>query len=396
MVAGMLAVAAGIRPEFDQRKGNHTAAAAHMNDVAVAESEISTVENLVRPAHAHSVRNAGGEHAAFNGDIAYIVPGRGVIRGAVAGPVALQGKVIVGGADEGIAHHRVAAAEPVHAVLVGVARAAADDLDVVECNAMRILHLDHPGAAAHEAGNAFDGDVPRVIHDDGVPVAFVHPAFVVVRILRAVVDDGAPAKYLYVLHAPDVDASEDDGAGSEVHLVSAGHVDVLVVDAGFVVADAGAGLRRSRFGSVRKQEQHFRGAEVVAGTGDGDLHRVFNLEGDHPAVDLGADSMAPWLHFHAFGPVVVGGGGDGDPGGAFEAEAENLVLGGGMGKLGGVAIDSGREAVAAQFGGHGKYRRFGVRHSGKDQDGYDPEDTLRQFHRLSLLTQCGLLNAVFT
>ncbi len=151
-------------------------------------------------AGAHDVGDAGRELAVLDQDVLHIVAGTHQVGLGVAVPVALHGKHVVGGADEGVAHHGVAAAEPVHAVLVGVAGIAADHAQIVERESGGILHLDRPGARADDAGEAVDLHVARFERADAVPVRLLHPAFVGVRVLRAVVDNGSAAQDLHVLH----------------------------------------------------------------------------------------------------------------------------------------------------------------------------------------------------
>jgi len=52
--------------------------------------------------------------------------------------------------------------ERIHAILVCIARAIADDLYIAESNAPRVTHLYHPGAAPDKFGDAVDLDVPGI------------------------------------------------------------------------------------------------------------------------------------------------------------------------------------------------------------------------------------------
>ena len=107
-------------------------------------------------------------------------------------------------------HHGIAAAQPIHAILVGVVRVAADHAQIVVAESGRILHLDRPGARADDAGEPVDLHVVRLVGPDAVPVGLLHPAFVGVGVLRAVVDDRSPAQHFHVLHLPQIQAAEDD------------------------------------------------------------------------------------------------------------------------------------------------------------------------------------------
>ena len=69
-------------------------------------------------------------------DVLHVVSGAENLLVGVTVPVALQGKDVVRGAQKGVAHDGVAAAQPVHAVLVGVAGVAADHAQIV---------VSHPG-----------------------------------------------------------------------------------------------------------------------------------------------------------------------------------------------------------------------------------------------------------
>jgi len=89
-----------------------------------------------------------------------------------------------------------AAAQPVHAVLVGVTGVAADHAQVVVDKFGGILHLDRPGPGAHDAGQAVDLDVAGFEGADAVPVGLLHPAFVAGGILRAFINNRPPARIL--------------------------------------------------------------------------------------------------------------------------------------------------------------------------------------------------------
>ncbi len=224
----------------------------------------------------------------------------------VAVPARLQRKDIVGCAKEAVTHNSVPTAEPVHAVRIRIAGVGADDLDVVEHDVARLRHLDLPRAAADHAGNAFNGNVVGVVHDNAMPVRLVHPAVIIGRVLRPVVNQHAAAKHLHMIDLPQVQRPEKDGARREIDVVARVGVDVYMVNAGTVVAQR----RRSSDGRgylrrVGEDVEHLRLREKVVGAREGQLGFTFNIKGQGAAVDLRPDVQAPGLDLHAFGPEAV-------------------------------------------------------------------------------------------
>ena len=184
----------------------------------------------------------------------------------VALPVALQGKVVVGGSNERIADRRIAAAQPVDPILVGVAWMAANDVHVVEADVARVAHLHLPGAAAHDAGNAVDLDVFCPAHHDAVPGALLHPPLIAGRRLRAVVEDHPAALNAHIVHLPEIERAKDHRARGKINAVTRVRVDLLMVNARTVIAD----VRRARrdAGAIRRaaqQEEHGGIGKVIAG-----------------------------------------------------------------------------------------------------------------------------------
>ena len=227
------------------------------------------------------IRDAGGDDGVFDGDVGDVVAGHTHQREIVTVPVALQGEDVIGGAKEAVADGGVAAAEPVHAVLVGVVGIAADYLDVIEADVARVAHLDLPASAARDAGDAVDLDVVGFIHDDDVPVGLMHPALVIVGVLRPVVENDPGAEDADVVNLPDVERAEDDRAGRQIDGIAGVGVDVLVMCAGTVEAN----VRRCRgdaggVGRVGEEEEKVSVGEVVAWARDGELRGAGDGEGD--------------------------------------------------------------------------------------------------------------------
>ena len=79
-------------------------------------------------------------------DVLDIVTGTEEVFVGVAVPIALHGKHIIGGAQEGVADDGVASAEPVHSILVRISGVAADDAKIVVDETAGVLHLDGPGS----------------------------------------------------------------------------------------------------------------------------------------------------------------------------------------------------------------------------------------------------------
>jgi hypothetical protein len=112
----------------------------------------------------------------------------------------------------------------------------------------------------------------------------VHPAVVIVGILRAVVDDDAAAEDMDVVSLPDVERAEDDCAGREIDVVTGGGVDVFGVGAAADVAQVGTvGGGWVLFDGVGEEEQGWVLEEDVVGLGDDDLARAVDLEGERAA-----------------------------------------------------------------------------------------------------------------
>ena len=135
-------------------------------------------------------------------NVLHVVAGARQVLVGVAVPVALHGKDVVRAAQERVAHDGVAAAQPVHAVLVGVGGIAADHAQIVEHKSRGVLHLDGPGPRPHDAGQPVDLDVLGLQRANAVPVGLLHPAFVAVGVLGSVIDDGSAAKNFYILNFP--------------------------------------------------------------------------------------------------------------------------------------------------------------------------------------------------
>src|SRR5581483_5333278 len=123
------------------------------------------------------------------------------------------------------------------AVLVGVSGIAAHHAQIVVEDVVRVLHLNGPRARAHDAGQAVDLNVVRLVGNNAVPVLLVHPAFVGGRILRPVVNNRAAAQHLHMIHLPQVYTAEEVRAGSKIDGLPALGADALVIDTGAVDLD---------------------------------------------------------------------------------------------------------------------------------------------------------------
>lgn len=261
--------------------------------------------------------------------------------GAIAFPTILQCEDIVCGAEEGIGDDGVAGAvEPVHTVGVSVSGVRADSFKVVEADVARAFHLDLPGTAASDAGDVVDLDFGGVVHDDAVPVGLVHPAVVVVGVLRAVVDNDAGAEDVDVVDLPDVERAEHDGAGREVDGVPGGCVDVLNVGAGAEILDVwrvwtGCG----RLGRIGEEKEEVGVGEEVVGATDGEFGGARDRESDGASGAGGADVEAPGLDVYAVVPESVGVCGDCDLQVAGGGEVEEIVIEGGVHDRCGLTID---------------------------------------------------------
>jgi len=119
-------------------------------------------------------------------------------------PSSIHRENIIGRPEERILYERVAAAEPIHAILVRVSDVSPYDLHIAKCNLVRVPHLHHPGAAVRDSGNAFYLDIAGVVHYDDMPIWFVHTALVIIRILRAGVNAGAFSGDMKVMDLPEV------------------------------------------------------------------------------------------------------------------------------------------------------------------------------------------------
>ena len=194
------------------------------------------------------------------------MPGTQHVGVGVTVPVSHYGEVIIGRAQEGIANQCIAAAEPVHTILVGVAGIATDDAKIVVDEAAGVFHLNGPGACANDASEAIDLDIVRLECADAVPVGFLHPAFIGVGILRAFVDDGAATQHFDAGDLPEVEAAVEVGARCEVVGFAALGIQALVIDARREDMNGGTGRRCGRRGRSREDKEHGRVIEKIAWT----------------------------------------------------------------------------------------------------------------------------------
>ena len=238
--------------------------------VHLAHKEVSAVERLLRPADPYCVGNTCRRYCPFDRDVGHVVSRSLHGFDIVALPIALQSEDVVRGSEEAVLDRRVATAEPIHAVLVGIIGVTANYLDVEEADVAGVAHLDLPGAAAGDAGDAVNLNVLCEIHDNAMPVRLVHPAFIGVRVLGAVVEDGSLPEDAYVLYLPHIERSKDDCTAVEVDAIAGFSIDVFVMNSRSKVADLRVLAEVWRgFAEVREEEEHVRIGEVVTGPSDG-------------------------------------------------------------------------------------------------------------------------------
>lgn len=169
--------------------------------------------------------------------------------------------------------------------------------------------MDHPCAAAHNAGNAADMEVADVVRDDAMPVGLVLPACVVIRVLRAVLDDD-PA---HVLHLPDIERSENDSAWREINGVSGAALMFswwtpaalyrIFESFGFGASVSGRLAKRKSISAPARWSPE-RVMESFAGCA--------SVEADGAAFEFGAYVQAPGLDLDTLRPVIVRGRGNHD------------------------------------------------------------------------------------
>ncbi len=246
----------------------------------------------------------------------------------------------------------IAAAQPIHAVLIGVAGIAADHAHVVIEKIFRILHLDRPRTASHQTGQAVDFDMMGFERADAMPVRLLHPAVVVIGILRAVIDDDAAAEDLDVVDLPEIDAAHDHRARRQIVGLAALRIEAPFMEArpDDVVARRGCGFFvGDRRGMRDKDKQHLGVVQEIARPRDGEFDGVFNLELDGPSVARGTNPEAPGLNIDAIVPeaVFVGGDGEAEAGGGLDVDV--VIAGGGVGYVDGLAVDLDGVFKGAQF-----------------------------------------------
>lgn len=123
---------------------------------------------------------------------------------------------------------------------------------------------------------------------------------------------------------------------------------------------------------------------MIAGTGDGELLRAGDAEGDRGAVADRTDAEAHGLDLDAAIPEVGVVGGHGESDGAADVEVEEVVAGGGVENVGGMAVDADAEVGGADFvreggkrgcqsGGCGWLAGGGCDRAGQDGGGKEEE-----------------------
>ena len=339
LVVGVNSLGPVCAPQAEQGEGLPACPDAAVKNVGVAQGEIARVEGLARPAGAHNVRDAGGKHAVFNENVPHIVAGTQHRLVRIAVPVALHHKNIIRGADKGIAHHGVAAAQPVHAILVGVPRIAADHPQIVIHKSRRIFHLDRPRPRPHNTGQPIDLHVVCLHRADAMPVRLLHPAFIAVGVLRPVIHNGSASQNFYILNLPQIQAAEKVRAGSQVKCFAALGIETSVVDPRLI----GVNLWIARQGRRRragKEKQHLGIVQKIAGARDGELGRPAQPEANRLASSRRPQSQPPWLNVHAFVPEALLGSGNLHHHRAGHIEADVLIVRRGVGHVHRLSVHS--------------------------------------------------------
>src|ERR1700733_6687326 len=107
-------------------------------------------------------------------------------------------------------------------------------------------------------------------HPDAMPVELLHPAFVGSRVLRTVVDDGAPAEDFDVFDVPEIQAAVEVGPRGKIKRFAAPGIEALVIYARRVITNRR--VARPRWGwGVGEQKQHLGVIQKVAWARDGEL-----------------------------------------------------------------------------------------------------------------------------
>ncbi len=387
--SGVVAARAVRAPEAEQAEGLAAGADAAVHDIGVTQSEVARVEDFLWPPGANCVRNTGREFAVFDQNIVDVVAGTHPVGLGVAVPVALNRQIVVGGAQKGVADHGVAAAQPVHAVLVGVSGVAANHAQIVVGKSGGILHLDGPGARANDAGQAIDLDVVRLIGADAMPVGLLHPALVGSRVLRALVDDDAAPQHLHVFNLPEVQAAEDVRAGFEIDGIAALRIEAFAMHARRHNEDVWPGGRR-RGGRAGKEKQHFGVIQKVARPGDGNLGRAREAEADGAAVARSAQTKPPRLDIDAAIPKTGFRGSNRDLDGSGGIEAHEAVIRSRAGHVHALPVYGDGEEAGAHFRGNwrGPDARSGMGDGGKRENGNQQRAKNRQEEPLRQNCSC--------
>src|ERR1035437_7501364 len=76
---------------------------------------------------------------------------------------------------------------------------------------------------------------------NAVPVGFLHPAFVSVGVLRALINNRPAAQHLHVLHLPQIQAAEDVSAWRQIESVAVLWIQALSMNARGHKVNVGAG-----------------------------------------------------------------------------------------------------------------------------------------------------------
>src|SRR5665213_2485531 len=139
---------------------------------------------------------------------------------------------------------------------------------------------------------------------NAVPIGFLHPAFVSVGVLRALINNRPAAKHLHVLHSPQIQAAENECTRRQIESVAALWIQALSVNArGHNVNVGAGGWRRGRRAS--KKKKHCRMVKKISRPRYRQLGRSCQFEPySWPLPDC-PQPQPPRLNIDAFVPEAV-------------------------------------------------------------------------------------------
>jgi hypothetical protein len=206
----------------------------------------------------------------------------------------------------------------------------------------------------------------RLERADAVPIGFLHPALIGPGILCAVVDDRASAQDFHSVHFPEIQASVEVGAGSEIVGVAALRVEALVIHTGRIEVHLSISGRWWGW-RTGEDEQHCRVIQKVARARDGELLRAIDFEADCLPVARGANAEPPRLNVYAPIPKAGLTCSDGDRHGSGDVKIDEVVAGGRMCHIDRLIVHGDAEGAGAQLGWyrHRLNMRSGIRRARK-------------------------------